>query len=122
MTNNNTKNQVLTLKKQIEICNAVNTAIANGLTVFCGEMQIIHGMTVLHGQLAYFAELINEPNKYFRACHADYPRIIAVNLKDLEIDVIYDPLNSSGNCDLSRASPVSVPKRVKAVRKTSKVK
>ena len=104
----------MSLEKKIEICNAVNTAIANGLIVFCGEIQIIHGMTVMHGKIAYFTELINEPNKYIRGCHIDYPRIVAVNLKDLKIDVIYDPSNNSGNCNLSRASPVSVPKRAKA--------
>jgi len=112
----------LALDKQLEICNAVNAAIAKGKTIKVGE-HIIDGIVIEHGRLKGLigvSKWQDEPadmnsdvlsNFYVvkttvLSIEAD-DRIVAVKAIEIETDVIYEPIADASvvKPDLSNSKP-----------------
>ena len=100
----------LTLEQKIDLCNAVNTAVAKGHAVLHGN-QLIEGMMVRHGRLVVPTAQPDKPG-HFIWCgfHGDDPtqRIAIVKPAEKEIDVIYEPpsrASVASSQDLSESSP-----------------
>jgi len=103
----------LTLERKIEICNAINTAIAKKFTVKMNN-KVIDGMLMLGGKLVALSERTDKPGYLMRYGVDDesIKRIVSVKSVDVELDVIYESvpppianLSAESNPGLSNPSP-----------------
>jgi len=82
--------ELITLEKKIEICNAINTAIAKGFTVKTPR-RTIYGANVYDGKLRFITRLLDTPGECNFCVSSTLPRIVAVKSVDVEVEAIYEP-------------------------------
>ena len=93
-----------TAEKQIEICNAVNTAMIKGWTVKAGGGDVV-GVVIHDGKLYGTALTTDGLVGSFPIKETD--RIVVVKNVEIEIDVIYEPIAevNAEYPDLSNPNP-----------------
>lgn len=96
----------LTLENKIELCNAINTAIAKGYTVKAGDLVVEYGVIITHDKLVSIHQDIDNSFRYVMH-HLPNRRVIAYKIEQ-ELDVLYEPVAAETAAlkpDLSRLSP-----------------
>ena len=97
-----------TKEQQIEICNAINTAMARGFTVKAGEHVIEGGAIIHNGALLHMPRLADGEIRLPLTRIPDDGRIVVIQTTEVEVDVIYEPPSfdcAASNPDLSNPSP-----------------
>ena len=101
---------LLTLEQKIEICNAINTAVAKGKTVYVGDTRVVgacHGLCTIRA-IGYYAKLKDTLQEAIVEWNYDKTSIRAFIPAETEVDIIYEPpnrINVASSQDLSEPSP-----------------